>query len=141
MSPSRAYRPVEPPIGLMIAILRAPELSATSKIDRIWIMTVSPRAGQAGEAGSAAPFRRSAQLHLRGLPHDLLERPALATTHRPRFNDRHGIADLRFALFIMHHELGRSPLGFAVKPVPPLPLDGDNDALLHLVADDGADFF
>src|SRR5215467_4687759 len=41
MSPSRAYRPVDPPMGLMIAILRAPELSATSRIERIWIMVSS----------------------------------------------------------------------------------------------------
>jgi hypothetical protein len=33
----------------MMAILRAPELSATSRIDRIWIMTVLP--GLAGLAG------------------------------------------------------------------------------------------
>jgi hypothetical protein len=35
MSPIRAYRPVDPPIGLITAIFRAPELSATSRIDRI----------------------------------------------------------------------------------------------------------
>jgi len=28
----------------MTAILRAPELSATSRMERIWIMAVSPRA-------------------------------------------------------------------------------------------------
>src|SRR5262244_2524756 len=43
ISPNLAYLPVEPPMGLMIAILRAPELSATSKIDRIWIMTHAPQ--------------------------------------------------------------------------------------------------
>src|SRR5262245_24653776 len=109
----------------MIAILRAPELSATSKIDRIWIISVSPE-----------PF-----LYFRRLADHLLQRPALATAHRPRFHNRDRIADLRLAFFVVHHELGRPPLGLAVQPVPHLPLHRDDDALLHLVTDDGADFF
>jgi hypothetical protein len=35
MSPSPAFRPVEPPRGRIICSLRAPELSATSSIDLI----------------------------------------------------------------------------------------------------------
>ena len=34
------------PIGLITAILRAPELSATSRIERIWIMARSPAPSQ-----------------------------------------------------------------------------------------------
>jgi hypothetical protein len=41
----------------------------------------------------------------------------------------------------VHHEGRRPALGLAVQPVPHLPLDRDDDALLHLVADDDADFF
>src|SRR5262245_36978608 len=103
----------------MIAILRAPELLAASEIDRIWIMT--------------------ALLDLCRLAEHLFQRPALATAHRPRFDNCDRVADLRFAVLVVHHELRRPPLGLAVQPVPHLPLHGDDDALLHLVADDGAD--
>src|SRR3954469_11894358 len=101
MSPSLAYRPVDPPIGLMTAILRAPELSATSRMDRIWIMTVYPpcpaRAAGANAGSRAAtprstPRSRRASLNLYRLPHDALQRPALAAAERTRLHDLDEIA-------------------------------------------------
>jgi hypothetical protein len=46
-------------MGLMTASLRAPELSATSRIERIWIMAVSPwrRLPSATAAGSPSSVR------------------------------------------------------------------------------------
>src|SRR5262245_22204802 len=41
----------------------------------------------------------------------------------------------------MRDELRGSPLGLAIQAVAHLPLHGDDAALLHLVADDHADFF
>src|SRR5262245_18390797 len=79
-------------------------------------------------------------LYFRRLANHLLERPPLPAAHRPRFDDRDGIADLRSALFVVDHELRRPSLGLAIQAVPHLPLHGDDDALLHLVADDGGDF-
>src|SRR3954462_11368035 len=87
MSPSLAYRPVDPPIGLMTAILRAPELSATSRIDRIWIMAVSPWLS-----------------NRRCLADDADERPAFPAAHRARFDDGDGVADAGRALLVMQHE-------------------------------------
>jgi len=43
---------------------------------------------------------RSAALNLNRLANDALQRPALAPAHRPRLDNRDGIADLRVALFI-----------------------------------------
>src|SRR5438046_4723266 len=115
-SPSLAYRPVDPPIGLMTAILRAPELSATSRIDRIWIMTVL--------------------LDLDRLAHDAFQRPALAAAEWTGLDDLDSVADLRRVLFVVDHELRRTALGLSVQPVTHLPLDGDDAAFLHPVAHD-----
>src|SRR5262245_51851706 len=72
------------------------------------------------------------------LPHDALQRPALAAAERPRFDDFHDIARLRLVLLVVDHELRRPPRRLAVEPVADLPFDGHGDALLHLVADDDA---
>src|SRR5260221_5488075 len=114
MSPRRAYRPVDPPIGLMIAILRAPELSATSRIDRIWIMTVLPGAGRAEAAGQAGPDGPSVPSglrhpqaaaspahrcpHLERLSHDAFQRPPFAPAERTRFDDLDDVPGLRRVL-------------------------------------------
>src|SRR5262245_19964576 len=105
----------------MMAILRAPELSATSKIDRVWIMAVLRR------------------LHFGRLPDDALQSPALAPAHRPRLDDGDGVAGFRLVLLVVDHERRRAALGLAVEPVAHLPLHRHDDALLHLVADDDPD--
>src|SRR5947209_3852964 len=114
----------------MTAILRAPLLSATSTIDRIWIMAASPR-----------PSGRRGPLDCYCLAHDAFERPAFPPTHRPRFDNRDHVAGLRFILLVVDHELRGAALGLAVEPMPYLPLDGDDTALLHPVADDHTHFF
>src|SRR5262245_54663472 len=80
-------------------------------------------------------------LDLRRLSHDALQRPTLASAERTRFHDLEGISGFRHAVLIVHHEGGRSALGLAIHPVPDLPLHRDDNALLHLVADDDADLF
>src|SRR3954447_13483807 len=82
-----------------------------------------------------------ASLYLRRGADDAGQGPALPAAHRPRLGDRDDVANLRGVLFVMDHELRGPPLGLAVETVAYLPLDGDDDALLHLVADDDADFF
>src|SRR5262249_1040036 len=79
--------------------------------------------------------------HFCRLADDALERPALAAAHRPCLHDLDGVAGLRLVLLVVHHERRRPPLGLAVQAVAHLPLDGDHDALLHLVADDAAGLF
>src|SRR4029077_110438 len=74
------------------------------------------------------------------LANHALQRPALPPAHRPCFHYGDDVADLRLAVLVVDHETRRSAFGLAVHPVSPLPLDGDHDALLHLVADDHTDF-
>src|SRR5712671_538615 len=115
-------------------------------------MTASPRSGGPGRSGRSGretahppdppdPPDPRDPLHLDGLPHDALQRPALAAALRTRLDDLDDVARLRLILLVVNHELRRAPLGLAVEPVPHLPFDGDDDALLHLVADDDAGFF
>src|SRR5215467_6708823 len=85
--------------------------------------------------------RRLPSLHFRCLSHDALQRPSLRAAERPRFDDGDGIAWLRFVVLVMYGELRCSSLGLSVQPMADLPLDGNDDALLHLVADDHANLF
>src|ERR1700693_1498553 len=102
----------------MTAILRAPELSATSRMDRIWIMVALPCSDRCS------------------FPYDPRQRPPLAAALRTRFNDGDRVADLRRVVLVVDHELRGPALGFAVQAGANLPLHGDDDALLHFVADD-----
>src|SRR5437879_11363143 len=115
-------------------------------------MTASPRSGRPGQSGRSGretarppdlpdPSAPRDPLNLDRLPHDALQRPALAAALRARLDDLDDVARLRLVLLVVDHELRRAPLGLAVEPVPHLPLDGDDDALLHLVADDDAGLF
>src|SRR5262245_34012912 len=79
--------------------------------------------------------------NFRRLSHDALQRPTLASGERTRFHDLDGISGFRHTVLIVHHEGGRSALGLAIQPVPNLPLHRNDNALLHLVADDDADLF
>src|SRR5262245_54676624 len=80
MSPRDAYRRREPPSTLMHWTRLAPELSATSRTVRIWIMT-------------------SSLLHelLQQLRHD----EALVTAHRRVLGDLHLVADFVFVLLVV----------------------------------------
>src|SRR5262245_39944193 len=102
----------------MTAIFRAPELSATSRMERIWIIVTS------------SDFLR--------LLDDARHDPPLATAHRPALDDGHAVADGGVAGLVVGHELRRPALRLAVHVVPDLPLDSHDDGLLHLVADHNA---
>src|SRR6185369_14925050 len=128
------------------AILRAPELSATSRIDRIWIIGVLPglerlegRERLDGNSLPAAPaYPASRASYGDRLPNHPLQRPPLPAAERARFDDLDPVADLRGVLLVVHHERRRAALLLAIRLVPHLPFDGHHDALLHLVADDDA---
>src|SRR5947208_8592903 len=114
----------------MQEILFAPELSATSRIVRIWIMSISslfPRTGPPLPAGPGALLRRPLQ--------DLLDHPALVPGERARLLDAHPVADLALVLLVVGHEAGAPPQVLAVQRVHDQPLDLDNRGLVHLVAD------
>src|SRR5215475_12053796 len=72
-SPTLAYLRREPPSTLMHWTRRAPELSATSRLVRIWIMLLAPSSG------------------LGALDQNF---PALGLGHRAAFADTHVLADL-----------------------------------------------
>src|SRR5512134_1863695 len=103
----------------MTAILRAPELSATSRMERIWIIRSScPAAGL---------DRARLLQHAR---HD----PPLAAAERTRRHEGDLVADLRLVLLVMRHEArGQAPL-LPVQLVAHLALDRHHYALGHLVA-------
>src|SRR5664279_5135264 len=95
-SPSPARRPRSPPRGRMQESLRAPLLSATSRIVRIPIINLSPRGTAQVPSGSACPcppylnlhvqiFRLRA--HLRRPPHDVQQPPPLQLAQRTALHD------------------------------------------------------
>src|SRR5581483_4424585 len=53
-----------------------------------------------------------------------------------RLGDRHRVAHLRFVAFVVRDERRCLLLALAVDAVAHLPLDGDDERLFHLVADD-----
>src|SRR5688572_22915481 len=77
-------------------------------------------------------------LDLRSLGDDARHHPPLAAGERTRLGDGDGVADLRLVVLVVGDELGGLALGLAVDLVADLALDGDDDGLVHLVADDGA---
>src|SRR5688572_211215 len=104
----------------MIAIFRAPELSATSRIERIWIMIVL--------------LRSDFLCLLDDARHD----PALPPAHRTTLDDGHAVAHLGRVGFVVRQELRGPALGLAVERIAHLALDRHDHALLHLVADHDA---
>src|SRR5438445_9721384 len=86
-------------------------------------------------------FRAHDGLGLHGLSDDLLEHPALSPAERPGLDDGDRVAGPGLVPLVVHHEGRRAPLGLAVQPVAYLPLDGHDDATLHLVAEDDAVLF
>src|SRR2546422_8378106 len=114
----------------MQEILFAPELSATSRIVRIWIMSFSSR--------PSWPRRRALRAWrrlIRSLFQDLLDHPALVPGQRARLLDAHPVADLALVLLVVGHEAGPRFQIFAVHPVHDQPPDLDHDRLVHGVAD------
>src|SRR5262245_53970778 len=75
-------------------------------------------------------------LDLRGALDDAGHRPSLAPAQRPRLRDRHFVPHLGIVGLVVREELRRPLLSLAVHRVLDTAFDGDNDALLHAVADD-----
>src|SRR6266850_8467205 len=115
---------MERPRVWMQEIRFAPELSATLRIVRIWIMaSVSPRRPR-GLLGR--------------LLHDLLEHPALVPRQRPRLLDPHAVPDLAGVALVVRHEAGPAPQVLAIHRIHHQALDLHDDRLVHLVAHDHA---
>src|SRR6202050_1338858 len=93
-SPMVAYLRLLPPSTLMHMTRRAPELSATSRLDCIWIMGYPLNSSLSRALGS---FLLAA--------HD---RPALKLGNRPVLFDPHQVADLEFILLIVRVVLLRT---------------------------------
>src|SRR4029078_12202476 len=94
--------------------------------------------GVVGHVENRSHLDHGCLLYHRCLGHDLRHDPPLATRQWSRLGNRHGVADLGFVLLVARDELGRLPLRLAVDGVTHLALDGNNDGLVHLVADDRA---
>src|SRR3954454_17704975 len=119
----------------------APVLSATLSRDSCWIIGSSPGC----RAGSQARGRLSlAELlsgsgrtpgGLLGLLEDLDDAPALRRGQRPGLLDADPVTHTALVLLVVRLELAGPPQHLAVEPVLDAVLDGDDDRLLHLVAD------
>ena len=62
--------------------------------------------------------------------------PPLGLAQRARFHNLYDVADLRLLLFIVRDEPRRAREILLVYRMGDASFDGDDDALLHLVADD-----
>src|ERR1022692_2932835 len=103
-SPRPARRPRSPPRGRIQESLRAPELSATSRIVRIPIIISScplPRGRGSPKKLNLHVEIRGLGRHLDGFPHDVRQPPALQLAQRPALDDAHDVAHLGAAFFVV----------------------------------------
>src|SRR6266702_4646132 len=163
-SPRPAFLPRPPPRGRITCSLRAPELSATSRI--VLICTDIVRLLGATARGScplaqslfAGPHLRSGPRVLllgfrsgggllvvgkreRGAAHDLLERPALQLRQGACLADADNVADAGGVLLVVRVELLVRLHHALVLGVSLAHLDLNDDGLLHLGRDHQADLF
>src|SRR3954451_22702029 len=113
----------------MQRISLAPVLSATRSRDSCWI-TASPKFSRS--------VRRRAERSLLGLLEDLDDAPPLAGTQRPGLHEEDTVADAAGVLLVVGLELVGTPERLLVARVLDAVLDGHDDRLVHLVADDHA---
>src|ERR1043166_4735722 len=99
----------------MQLISRAPVLSATFSLVSCWIIS------------------------LLRLLENLLNAPALRLGERTRLRDANAVADAARVRFVVRLVLRESALRLAVQRVAVRVAHRDDDRLVHLVADDGAD--
>src|SRR5262245_2724121 len=104
MSPMRPYRPAEPPRRLMQEIFRAPELSATSRMDRIWIMARLSTSFARLPGRPRSPAGLGGLVHLHAAGDDPRDAPPLAGRQRPAFHDLDGVPDPALAPLVVRHE-------------------------------------
>src|SRR6185503_7565164 len=167
MSPTPATRRFDPPSTLMHWTRLAPLLSATSRLDCIWII-VRPLPSQIYSGARLGDvlglrlafalrclgrFRRRLRLRLRrrhiGLidfdccrfreTETLDDSPALGLRNRRAFLDPHLLADVERIVRVMRVILLRAPDDLSVQRVLHPPLDTDDNGLVALVGDHGAD--
>src|SRR5690606_10440208 len=127
-SPTEAYLRCDPPSTLMHMTRLAPELSATSRLDCIWIMTgclLSYRQHR-------HPARRPELFLLRGRN----KRPALILADRRSFLDPHGLSDLGHVVLVVGVVLLGTTHGLLQKRMGETALDTNHDGLVIGVGDD-----
>src|SRR5258708_1907880 len=161
MSPRPAFLPRPPPRGRITCSLRAPELSATSRIvlictDIVRLLVQRPGAHalwlnlcSRGYFCGQAPrvlllgFRGGGLLVVgereRGATNDLLERPALQLRQGACLTDADNIADAGGVLLVVRIELLVRLHRALVFGVSLAHLDLDDDGLLHLCRNHQAD--
>src|SRR5688572_27238161 len=111
----------------MAPTIFAPVLSATSRMDLIWIMALALHLG---------PGNRRVD---RALLEDRDEAPPLRLRERARLGDLDAVALLGVALLVVGVALGVLLEELAEARIADDALDLDDDGLVHLVADDAAD--
>src|SRR5690242_13984186 len=124
----------------------APVLSATRSRDSCWITVFSwcePRIPSAvgvgvGDAGSRSALGQPKAQLLLGLLEDLDDAPALGGGQRPGLHEEDTVTDAGGVLLVVRLELAGAAQGLLVQRVLHAVLDGDDDGLVHLVADDEA---
>src|SRR5207342_3586943 len=118
-SPTPAYRRAEPPSTRMHRTSLAPVLSATLQRVSCWITGLYLKS-----LGLLGPFD------------DLDHAPALGLRHRPGLHHADGVAHVGIVGLVVRGELRRAPHDLAVQRVSHLPVDADQDGLVHLVGHD-----
>src|SRR5205823_5481300 len=133
-SPSRAYCPADPPRIRIHAILRAPELSATSRMVPIWIIAASGRSAE----GGLSPLPVSGSRCSSGLrPHeDLPQPPPLQLRKRPGLLDADAVAHAGLVALVVSVEPARPLDRPGVLRVLDAALDLHDDRLVHPIGDD-----
>src|SRR5215208_2016618 len=79
------------------------------------------------------------RLYLDAALQDLADDPALVGRERSRLFDADGIARLALVVLVVRHELARLRDPLVIQAVTAHVVDGHDDRLIHLVADDLAD--
>src|SRR5918995_1366534 len=131
-SPMPAYRRPEPPRTRMQRSSLAPVLSATRSRDSCWIMSMTP-----GCRAGSHPWASLAERSL-GLFEDLDDAPPLRRREWTGLHQEHAVAGDGGVLLVVGLELVGPADDLAVQRVLEAVLDGHDDRLVHLVADDEA---
>src|SRR5579871_2800908 len=150
-SPSPARSPRSPPRGAMQESLRAPLLSATSRIVRIpiikvlWGVRCQETPVSRATLASSAPFSNVVQVlrlgrELGRAANDFTESPMLQLAQRAALDDAHDISEVREALLIVRVELLALTDDPLVLGMGHAAADLHHDGLRHLGRDDFADF-
>src|SRR5512136_319500 len=124
ISPRVAYFRRVPPRTLMHPNFLAPELSAASRILRIWIII---------DSYGTASFPQATFL-LCSPREDLLDTPSFFFAKGARFNQEHFIARTTFVLFVVGFHLFPLPDIFLITRMEDQTIDHHDNGLFHLIA-------